>query len=73
MENLSISILGLSSQPLKKQTENLLNLTKLTSGGCFMNLTDKSKLEMVNQNDETTKFDKLIQQFKSSLSVYPSE
>jgi len=38
-----------------------------------MNLTDKSKLEMVNQNDETTKFDKLIQQFKSSLSVYPSE
>ena len=63
MENLSISILGLSSVPLKKHTDNLLDLTKMTSEGCYMNLTDKSKLEMVNVNEDTTKFAKLMQQF----------
>ena len=35
----------------------------MTSEGCYMNLTDKSKLEMVNVNEDTTKFDKLMQQF----------
>jgi len=60
MENLSISILGLSEEPLKKHTEDFLGLTKMTSEGCYMNLTKNSRL---NVNDDTTKFDKLMQQF----------
>ena len=61
MENLSISILGLSSVPLKKHTSDFVDLTSMTSEGTYMNLTDKSKLEMVSE--DTTMFDKLMQQF----------
>jgi hypothetical protein len=50
MENLSISILGLSSVPLKKHTSDFVDLTSMTSEGTYMNLTDKSKLEMVSED-----------------------
>lgn len=60
MENLSISILGLSSSPLQNHSNDFVELAKMTSEGTYMMLTDRSKLATNPENPDVTTFDKLI-------------
>ena len=60
MENLSISILGLSSLLLQNHSNEFMELAKMTSEGTYMMLTDRSKLATNPENPDVTTFDKLI-------------
>ena len=59
--NLSLSILGLSSDEMTEHIEAYSDMCKQTSEGVFVNITDRNCCE------------NLISQFRTSLDVYESK
>lgn len=59
--NLSLSILGLSSDEMTEHIEGYSEMCKQTSEGVYVNITDRNCC------------DELISQFQTSLEVYESK